>query len=124
MPRGGYRLGSGRPRKVQPRAVTELREFGLVDHLSEMPVTPRGRRHRVVLALAAYDAPRAVIAAALSVPEAEVAEVYSAELAIGEALQTANMISAVWDKARAGDWQTLKWLLRRIENREDNNRST
>lgn len=115
MPRGGVRPGAGRPRKVQPPAVSGIRDFDLISRLRRMPASPVGRQRRVVLVMAAFDAPADVIAAALAIPEPELREFYAAELAMGAAMKLGNLIAAHWSLARAGNARAVIELTRRIE---------
>lgn len=113
MPRGGKRLGAGRPRS-QPPALAPL--FDILETIEELPDDAAGRRRRSALALAAYGATDGEIAAAiggdLSMIEADVRR--------GRIILEANVraeIMAHATAARGRPWRisAAKWALKYLD---------
>jgi hypothetical protein len=115
MPRGGKRPGAGRPRKPIPRAGPS--PFDLADRLNDMARGSRGRRARFVLAMAAYGASAAEIAAALGVTPSQLTESDRDHMQTGLCVAQANLLNQIWKKAESGNVTAILWLHRRLEDR-------
>jgi len=78
-----------------------------------MPGGSEGQRGRFVLAMAAYGASEAEIAAALDVPT--LTEVDRCHMHLGLGAAQARLIDSLWKRAEAGNAGAMIWLYRRIE---------
>lgn len=74
-------------------------------------------RRRVVIALAAYGADQAEIAAALDIDDEQVVSLFAEQVEVGQLLLAANVIAQLMRRATAdgSSWSlgAAKWLLRR-----------